>query len=198
MVRRSSLLGPSGSGKTTLLRCLIGLEWPDDGEFEVDRICVRADDGPIRTATRLRAIRLRCGIVFQQFHLFPHLDVVRNLTLGPVQVKGEAPEKAAQDALDLLDDVGLKDFASKRITKLSGGEQQRVAIARALAMEPEYLLYDEPTSSLDRRRALEVWKLMEKLAREGQTQVVVAHQEELTRAVPCRVVNMREGRIVDA
>ena len=192
------VLGPSGSGKTTLLRCIVGLERADSGEIEVDGICLRADDPPATRAARLRAVRAHCGMVFQQFHLFPHLDVLRNLTLAPMRVKGISAEDARRDALELLEGVGLRDFASTRITKLSGGEQQRVAIARALAMEPEYLLYDEPTSSLDRERAREVWKLMEKLAGDGQTQVVVTHQEELTRAIPCRVVNMRDGRVSGA
>ncbi len=189
------LLGPSGSGKTTLLRCVNGLERPDSGEIEVDGIVVRAADPLARRTAALRDIRLRCGFVFQQFHLFPHLTVMQNLVLAPQQVKGVAGEDARELARDLLGQLGLGASADKRITKLSGGEQQRVAIARALAMQPEYLLYDEPTSSLDGDRAREIWRLMSELAQKGQTQVIVTHQEELPRAIACRVVRIRDGRI---
>jgi ABC-type polar amino acid transport system ATPase subunit len=189
------LVGPSGSGKTTLLRCINGLERPDAGEIEVDGIQLNGDDSRRDRVAKLRAIRMRCGFIFQQFHLFPHLSVLQNLVLAPVHVRREVREQAHEHALDLLTQVGLREHADKRPSRLSGGEQQRVAIARALAMKPEYLLYDEPTSSLDLDRAREIWGIIKRLGEEGQTQVIVTHQEDLAQAIPCRMVRMRDGRI---
>jgi polar amino acid transport system ATP-binding protein len=143
----------------------------------------------------LREIRLRCGFVFQQFHLFPHLTVLHNLLLAPTRVKNLSRLAAEEIATNLLNQVGLENKATQRPGTLSGGEQQRVAIARALAMQPAYLLYDEPTSSLDRDRAREIWKIMRNLAQGGQTQIIVTHQEELVKEVPCRVLGMRDGKI---
>ena len=189
------LLGPSGSGKTTLLRCINGLEHFDGGEIEVDGIVVRADMPPHARLGRFRAIRQKCGYVFQQFNLFPHKTVLQNLMLAPRVVKGMDEDAARQIAGDLLELVGLSDKAGERPHRLSGGEQQRVAIARALAMHPDYLLYDEPTSSLDSARAREIWAMMRQLADAGQTQLIVTHQEELTQSIPCRVVRMSRGRV---
>jgi ABC-type polar amino acid transport system ATPase subunit len=189
------LLGPSGSGKTTLLRCINGLEHFDSGEVEVDGVVVRAGMTARERLSALRAIRQKCGYVFQQFNLFPHKTVLQNLMLAPCVVKGMPEEAARQIASDLLELVGLSEKASERPHRLSGGEQQRVAIARALAMHPEYLLYDEPTSSLDAARAREIWTMMRQLADAGQTQLIVTHQEELTRAIPCRVLRMNRGRL---
>ncbi|MCX7718857.1 MAG: amino acid ABC transporter ATP-binding protein [Candidatus Sumerlaeaceae bacterium] len=189
------LLGPSGSGKTTLLRCINGLEQFDGGEIEVDGILVRSDMPQRERLARFRAIRQKCGYVFQQFNLFPHKTVLQNLMLAPRVVKGLDEEAARQIAGDLLELVGLSEKAGERPHRLSGGEQQRVAIARALAMHPDYLLYDEPTSSLDAARAREIWAMMRQLADAGQTQLIVTHQEELTRSIPCRVVRMSHGRV---
>ncbi len=192
------LLGPSGSGKSTLLRCIVGFEQIDGGEIEVDGIVVSADLPACLQAERFHEIRLRCGLLFQQFHLFPHLTVLQNLTLAPIHVRKLPREQAEEQALALLEKLGLASKAYMRPGKLSGGEQQRVAIARALAMEPAYLLYDEPTSSLDLERAREIWKLMGDLAQQGQAQLVVTHQYELANQLPCRVVRIPEGRIREA
>lgn len=191
------LLGPSGSGKSTLLRCIIGLERIDSGEIEVDGIVLTPTLTAKEFDMRSHEIRLRCGLLFQQFHLFPHLTVLENLTLAPVLVRKMPRHEAEQMALSLLEKLGLQGKTHMRPGKLSGGEQQRVAIARALAMKPDYLLYDEPTSSLDLERAREIWALMSALAREGQAQLVVTHQYELAREVPCRVVRIAEGHIVE-
>lgn len=192
-----ALLGPSGSGKTTLLRCLNGLEKFDAGEVEVDGIILRVGERGRDYERRLREIRCRCGFVFQQYQLFPHKSVLENITMAPVNVKRIAREQAIREALALLEQVGLRDKAHQFPGRLSGGEQQRVAITRALALHPDYLLYDEPTSALDPARAYEVWGLMNRLRESGQTQVIVTHQEELTRHVECRVVRMSGGRIED-
>ncbi|MCX7625900.1 MAG: amino acid ABC transporter ATP-binding protein [Candidatus Sumerlaeaceae bacterium] len=190
------LLGPSGSGKSTLLRCIVGLEKINSGEIEVDGVVLSPDLTAKEYERRSHEIRLRCGLLFQQFHLFPHLTVLQNLTLAPIRVRGASREEAEQKAMALLHKLGLADKARMRPGKLSGGEQQRVAIARALAMRPDYLLYDEPTSSLDLDRAREIWRLMGDLARQGQAQLVVTHQYELANAVACRVVKISGGRIV--
>lgn len=188
------LLGPSGCGKTTLLRCLNGLEWPDSGEIEVDGIVLRPELPQDEKIRNVRAIRQKCGMVFQQFHLFPHYSVLENLTLAPVHVKNVGVAEARDIALRLLDQMGLASLADQKPSKLSGGEQQRVAIARALAMQPDYLLYDEPTSSLDSARAVEIWSIMRQLAKQGQTQVIVTHQQQLARELPCRVVQIEGGK----
>ncbi len=190
------LLGPSGSGKSTLLRCIVGFETIDTGQIEVDGIVVDHTMARKERERRFHEIRLRCGILFQQFHLFPHLTVLQNLTLAPIHVRQMSPEEARTEAMALLEKLGLASKAHMRPGKLSGGEQQRVAIARALAMKPDYLLYDEPTSSLDRERAFEIWQLMGNLAKEGQAQLVVTHQYELAEALPCRVVRISEGKIL--
>lgn len=190
-----ALLGPSGSGKTTLLRCLNGLERFDEGEVDIDGVTVRATDTESTRQARLTEVRRRCGFVFQQYHLFPHRSVLRNVTLAPMNVLGDSREAAESRAMELLAKVGLADKAGHRTARCSGGEQQRVAIARALAMRPDYLLYDEPTSALDPSRAQEMWGIMRTLAEAGQTQIVVTHQEELTQAVACRVVRMAGGRL---
>jgi len=190
------LLGHSGSGKSTLLRCLVGLTRFDDGEISVDGISLVAKMASEPRRRALADIRRRCGLVFQQYHLFPHLTVSQNLALAPLNVQGVARDVANERAARLLDTLGLADKGGARPHTLSGGEQQRVAVARALALEPEYLLYDEPTSALDPQRAREMWALMAKLAKEGQTQVIVTHQEQITGALPCRVIRMEAGRVI--
>lgn len=190
------LLGHSGSGKSTLLRCLVGLTRFDGGEISVDGISLAAGIAGESRRRALADIRRRCGLVFQQYHLFPHLTVLQNLALAPLNVQGVTRDVANERAAKLLEALGLADKGSARPHTLSGGEQQRVAVARALALEPDYLLYDEPTSALDPQRAREMWALMAKLAREGQTQVVVTHQEQITEALPCRVIRMEAGRVI--
>lgn len=185
-----AVLGASGSGKTTLLRCLVGLEWGDSGEVEVDGVRLDFARSQKSQINNLHQVRKRCGLVFQQFHLFPHKTVLQNLALAPRHVLQAKPAEAEARALALLRQVGLEAKANERPARLSGGEQQRVAIARALAMQPAYLLYDEPTSSLDRTRAREIWSIMRDLASSGQTQVIVTHQEELTQEIPCRILRL--------
>jgi ABC-type polar amino acid transport system ATPase subunit len=189
------VFGPSGSGKTTLLRCLVGLESFDSGSIGIDGVTVDPRTPKHERAGCFLRIRQACGFVFQQYLLFPHLSVLENLMLGPIHAKRMDRDEARRLSLDLLRQVGLADKADARPHRLSGGEQQRVAIARAQAMQPSYILYDEPTSSLDGQRAREIWGIMRRLSQTGQTQVVVTHQEELTRAMPCRVVRMNDGRL---
>jgi ABC-type polar amino acid transport system ATPase subunit len=192
-----ALLGPSGSGKTTLLRCLNGLERFTSGEVEVDNILLYPPGEDPQEQEKLAKIRLCCGFVFQQYHLFPHMSVLANVALAPIHVQGLPKAKAEGIALELLDRVGLGAKATSKPARLSGGEQQRVAIARALALQPKYLLYDEPTSALDPDRARDMWELMGRLAQDGQTQVIVTHQTELTTHIPCRVVRMKAGQILE-
>jgi polar amino acid transport system ATP-binding protein len=192
------VVGPSGGGKSTLLRCINGLETFQGGEIQVDEIICRA--GPIgRDEERgLRTLRRRVGMVFQQFHLFPHLSVLGNVMSGPLHVLGVPRDEAEANAKSLLGRVGLLDKAGARPEDLSGGQQQRVAIARALAMRPEAILFDEPTSALDPRMAGEVLKVIAELAAAGQTMVVVTHAMEFARRVASIVHVMQTGRIVES
>jgi polar amino acid transport system ATP-binding protein len=186
-----TIVGPSGSGKSTLLRCLNGLEVPDAGNVLVAGLPVRAG------APGIDAARARIGMVFQAFHLFPHLDVVGNLTLAPTLVHGETREDAETRAADLLARVGLSDKAHARPDELSGGQRQRVAIARALAMRPDAMLFDEPTSALDPETVGEVLRVMAEVARGGMTMVVVTHEMAFAREVSSRTVFMDAGRVVE-
>jgi polar amino acid transport system ATP-binding protein len=192
------VVGPSGGGKSTLLRCINGLETFQGGEIQLDEIVCRA--GPIgRDEERcLRTLRRRVGMVFQQFHLFPHLSVLGNVMSGPLHVLGVPRDEAEANARSLLGRVGLLDKAGARPDDLSGGQQQRVAIARALAMRPEAILFDEPTSALDPRMAGEVLKVIAELAAAGQTMVVVTHAMEFARRVASIVHVMQIGRIVES
>jgi len=185
------VIGPSGSGKSTLLRCLNGLETFQSGEVYVDGVPLH---GP---GVNLDAVRRELGMVFQQFHLFPHLTVLDNLTLAPVLVRRRPQRDAEEEALALLDKVGLRDKARAFPGELSGGQKQRVAIARALMMRPKAMLFDEPTSALDPEMVKEVLDVMRELAREGMTMVVVTHEMGFAREVGHRVVFMDEGRIVE-
>jgi ABC-type polar amino acid transport system ATPase subunit len=187
-----ALLGPSGSGKTTLLRSIVGLETFDAGELAVDNVLLQPGKN---SPAVLRDVRRRCGLVFQQYNLFPHKTVLQNLVLAPVHVHRVTRVDAEARGRALLEQVGLAHKAEQRPNKLSGGEQQRVAIARALATQPGYLLYDEPTSALDNVRAQEIWNIMRILAARGLTQVIVTHQEQLAEALQCRVVRMDAGRV---
>ena len=185
------VIGPSGSGKSTFLRCLNGLEEASAGQVWVH-------DTPVHDAhTDLNALRADIGMVFQRFNLFPHRSVLDNLTLAPTKVRGLTPAQARERALGLLAKVGLSDKAAAYPNQLSGGQQQRVAIARALAMQPQVMLFDEPTSALDPELVGEVLAVMQRLAEEGMTMVVVTHEMGFAREVASRVIFMDEGRLIE-
>lgn len=186
-----TVVGPSGSGKSTLLRCLNGLEVPDAGTVEV------AGRRVVAGSAGIDVVRARIGMVFQAFHLFPHLSVLGNLTLAPRVVAGAAAADAERRARDLLARVGLADRAEARPDELSGGQRQRVAIARALAMEPDVVLFDEPTSALDPETVGDVLAVMAELANAGTTMVVVTHEMGFARDASTRTVFMDGGRVVE-
>ncbi|TFW30871.1 amino acid ABC transporter ATP-binding protein [Massilia horti] len=183
--------GPSGSGKSTLIKTVNGLEPFQQGEIRVDGISVGA------AQTDLPALRSKIGMVFQNFELFPHLSVRRNLTLAQVKVLGRSEMEATERGLKYLDRVGLLAHQDKYPSQLSGGQQQRVAIARALAMDPIAMLFDEPTSALDPEMIGEVLDVMVGLAQEGMTMMVVTHEMGFARKVADRIVFMDQGRIVE-
>ncbi len=183
--------GPSGSGKSTLIKTANGLEPFQKGEIWVDGISVGAP------GTNLPKLRSRIGMVFQHFELFPHLSVMRNLTLAQVKVLGRSEQEAADRGKALLTRVGLAEHMHKFPGQLSGGQQQRVAIARALAMDPIAMLFDEPTSALDPEMVNEVLDVMVDLAKEGMTMMVVTHEMGFARKVADRVIFMDEGQIVE-
>ena len=196
-----AILGPSGSGKSTLLRCLGLLEPIDRGEvhFEGDRVGVRESGGrsiPL-PERQLAKQRIDIGMVFQRFNLFPHLTALGNVMIGLTQVLGVSEADARTAASTMLERVGLGQRASFFPSELSGGQQQRVAIARALVMRPKVMLFDEPTSALDPELVGEVLRVMEELAREGMTMIVVTHEIGFAREVAGRVVMMDEGRIIE-
>lgn len=186
------LIGPSGSGKSTLLRCLNRLEEASEGEIVVDGFTIT--DKKIN----INKVRENIGMVFQQFNLFSHLTVLKNITLAPLECKKMTPEEAEKTALSLLRRVGLEDKANAYPRQLSGGQQQRVAIARALAMNPDIMLFDEPTSALDPEMVGEVLEVMKELARDGMTMIVVTHEMGFARDVADRVVFMSDGVITEA
>jgi len=185
--------GPSGSGKSTLIKTVNGLEPFQEGEILVDGISVGDP------ATNLPKLRSRIGMVFQNFELFPHMSVIKNITLGQIKALGRTAEDARARALKYLDRVGLLAHKDKFPGQLSGGQQQRVAIARALAMDPLAMLFDEPTSALDPEMITEVLDVMVDLAQEGQgmTMIVVTHEMGFARKVADRVVFMDKGRIIE-
>jgi polar amino acid transport system ATP-binding protein len=191
------LFGRSGSGKSTLLRCINFLEEPTSGVVQVGDL--RMEVGPALRARRekIRQIRERCGMVFQELNLFPHLSVLENVIEAPCTVKGEPRERASKRAMVLLDRVGLVEKAKEYPIRLSGGQKQRVAIARALAMEPDIMLFDEPTSALDPELIGEVLSAMRDLARDGMTMVVVTHEMGFAREVANRMVFMHEGQLIE-
>src|SRR5690554_952486 len=182
------VIGPSGSGKSTLLRCLNYLETPTSGEIYLDgtRVDPRAN---------LRQVRQEMGMVFQNFNLFPHMKVIDNVTLAPQLVRSAKRNPAVDEGLQLLAKVGLADKAQSYPPELSGGPQQRVAIARALAMQPEVMLFDEPTSALDPEMIGEVLKVMQSLAEEGRTMIVVTHEMAFARDVSTQVLFLHQGVI---
>ena len=183
--------GPSGSGKSTLVRAVNRLEPIQQGRLIVDEQDVHAANAD------LNRLRTEVGFVFQQFNLYPHLSVLRNITLAPIKVRQLANAEAEQRAMALLERVGLADKRDAYPSQLSGGQQQRVAIARALAMQPKILLFDEPTSALDPEMIGEVLAVMQDLARDGMTMMVVTHEMGFAREVAHRVVFMDHGRIVE-
>ncbi len=183
------ICGPSGSGKSTLVRCVNRLEDVDQGEIVINGQDIKSQD--------INALRAEIGIVFQQFNLYPHLTVLKNITLAPIKVKKIAKDEAEATALRLLDRVGIGNQAHKFPVELSGGQQQRVAIARALAMKPQIMLFDEPTSALDPEMIGEVLDVMVTLAKEGMTMVVVTHEMGFAREVADRIIFMDHGQIVE-
>jgi len=186
------IMGPSGSGKSTFLRTFNALEDFQKGSISVDGITLSDD------LRHIDAIRREVGMVFQQFNLFPHLTVLQNLTLAPVLVRKLPKAEVQRRALDLLERVGIAEQAHKYPGQLSGGQQQRVAIARSLCMEPRILLFDEPTSALDPEMVQEVLEVMQALARDGMTMVVVTHEVRFARQVAHRVVLMDAGVVVES
>ncbi|MHA7876200.1 amino acid ABC transporter ATP-binding protein [Roseivivax sp.] len=196
------IAGRSGSGKSTLLRCIDHLETIEGGSILAcgELMGYRQDQGGKRVALSDRKVarqRRNMGMVFQSFNLFPHLDVMKNITVGPVKILGEAPAKAEEHARELLARVGLPDKADAFPSQLSGGQQQRVAIARALAMRPQVMLFDEPTSALDPEMISEVLEVMIDLSRQGMTMIVVTHEMGFARAAADRVLMMADGMIVE-
>jgi glutamine transport system ATP-binding protein len=191
------VFGRSGSGKSTMLRCINFLEEPTGGTIEVDGI--KIDVGPNLRARReaITQIRMRAGMVFQEFNLFPHLSVIENIIEGPMTVKDEDRGAAETRGLELLDKVGLADKRDEYPIRLSGGQKQRVAIARALAMEPRVMLFDEPTSALDPELIGGVLNVMRDLARDGMTMIVVTHEMGFAREVANRMVFMHEGELIE-
>lgn len=183
------VIGPSGSGKSTFLRCLNRLEEATSGTIVIDGVAL--DGNPAHIA----AIRREVGMVFQSFNLFPHMNVMDNVTCGAIHVKKTDPRKAREKALELLGRVGLLDKKDAYPGSLSGGQQQRVAIARALCMEPKIMLFDEPTSALDPEMVGEVLEVMRELAHEGMTMVIVTHEMAFAREVASRVLFMEEGKL---
>ena len=190
-----AIVGPSGGGKSTLLRCLNALETFDAGEIDIAGVTLRA--GTSGHGETLRALRTRVGMVFQQFHLFPHMTALANITLAPVVVRKLAPAAALARGQELLARVGLGDRGGAYPHELSGGQQQRVAIARALAQDPEVLLFDEPTSALDPEMRGEVMAVIRDLARGGMTMLVVTHEMQLATEIATRVWVIDRGGIAE-
>ena len=196
-----SIIGPSGSGKSTLLRCATFLETIDGGEIRyMGKRAAHTDkngQAVYVSHQELRQFRSYCGLVFQQFNLFPHYSILKNLTDAPIHVQHRSKEEAEQTAMELLGKMGIADKADAYPYQLSGGQQQRVAIARALAMKPEILFFDEPTSALDPELTGEVLKVIRQLADEHMTMVVVTHEMPFAKAVSNRVLFMDGGVIVE-
>ncbi|MGI6634370.1 MAG: amino acid ABC transporter ATP-binding protein [Christensenellales bacterium] len=185
------VIGPSGSGKSTFLRCLNRLEEPTGGQILFEGVDITAKHSDINR------IRRKMGMVFQQFNLFPHMTVLRNMTLAPVRLKVMSQKQAEEKAMGLLTRIGLKDKATQYPRALSGGQQQRIAILRALNMNPDIMLFDEPTSALDPEMVGEVLDLMRQLVNDGMTMVVVTHEMGFAREVGDRILFMDEGVIVE-
>ncbi|MEH6936854.1 amino acid ABC transporter ATP-binding protein [Bacillus sp. JJ664] len=186
-----AVIGPSGSGKSTFLRCMNLLESPTSGQIWMDNMEIT------NPKSNIMKIREDVGMVFQHFHLFPHMTVLENITYAPINVKGISKSKAEEIAKELLVKVGLIEKAGVYPPKLSGGQKQRVAIARALAMEPKVMLFDEPTSALDPEMVKEVLEVMKSLAHTGMTMVIVTHEMGFAKEVADRILFLDEGKLVE-
>lgn len=186
-----AIIGPSGSGKSTFLRCINQLETPTGGRIFIDEVEVT------NAKTNMMHVRQKIGMVFQHFHLFPHMTVRENITYAPIQVKGVFKQNAEKKAMELLTRVGLADKANTYSSRLSGGQKQRVAIARSLAMEPEVMLFDEPTSALDPEMVKEVLDVMKSLAHTGMTMAIVTHEMGFAKEVADRILFLDGGRLVE-
>ena len=185
------VIGPSGSGKSTFLRSLNLLEVPTEGEIYVDGHNILAKGADINIH------RQKMGMVFQHFNLFPHMTILRNMTIAPMKLLGKSREEAETLAMELLEKVGLADRDNSYPSQLSGGQKQRVAIVRALCMQPDVMLFDEPTSALDPEMVGEVLEVMKSLAHDGMTMIVVTHEMGFAREVGSRVIFMADGRIIE-
>lgn len=185
------VIGPSGSGKSTFLRCLNLLEEPTSGQIIFEQQTIN------QKGVNIDSIRTKLGMVFQNFNLFPHLTIMENITIGPIQIQQKSKDDAKKIALDLLDRMGLMDKAAAYPSSLSGGQKQRIAIARALAMQPDVMLFDEPTSALDPEMVGEVLHVMKNLAASGMTMVIVTHEMNFAREVGDRVLFIDEGKIIE-
>ncbi len=192
------VIGRSGSGKSTLLRCINFLEEPSFGTIEVDGLRVEASGRGKEHRQLVHDVRLKTGMVFQEFNLFPHMSVLENVLEGPVTVKGMNRAKAIELAEQNLDSVGLLFKKDEYPNRLSGGQKQRVAIARALTMEPKVMLFDEPTSALDPELIGEVLNVMKKVAKDGMTMLVVTHEMGFAREVADRVLVMADGEVIES
>ncbi|RDY23812.1 amino acid ABC transporter ATP-binding protein [Romboutsia maritimum] len=186
-----AILGPSGSGKSTLLRCINLLEQPNDGQI------IFNDENILNKKCDINVVRQNIGMVFQNFNLFPNMTVLENIIVAPTKVKKVKKQDAINDALNILDRVGLLDKQNAYPSQLSGGQKQRIAIARALAMKPDVMLFDEPTSALDPEMVKEVLDVMKELANEGMTMAVVTHEIGFAKEVANKVVFMDEGYILE-
>ena len=185
------VIGPSGSGKSTFLRCLNLLEEPTEGHVFFEGVDITDKH------TDIDKHRQKMGMVFQQFNLFPHMDIMKNLTIAPIKLQGKGQKEAEEEAMGLLERVGLADRAHAYPSQLSGGQKQRIAIVRALCMKPDVMLFDEPTSALDPEMVGEVLSVMRDLAREKMTMVVVTHEMGFAREVATRVMFMDEGHFME-
>ena len=185
------VIGPSGSGKSTFLRCLNLLELPTGGQILFDGVDITDKN------CNINLHRQKMGMVFQHFNLFPHMTILKNMTIAPMQLLHKSKEEAEKTALELLGRVGLADRANAYPSQLSGGQKQRVAIVRALAMQPEVMLFDEPTSALDPEMVGEVLEIMQELAKSGMTMVVVTHEMGFAREVADRVLFMADGKLLE-
>jgi len=186
-----AIIGPSGSGKSTFLRCMNLLEVPTSGKIYIDGVDITAPQ------TNIMRIRQNVGMVFQHFHLFPHMTVLKNVMYAPIKVKHLSQEEARREGLELLSKVGLAEKAEVYPSKLSGGQKQRVAIARSLAMKPEIMLFDEPTSALDPEMVKEVLEVMQDLTQTGITMAIVTHEMGFAREVADRILFLDQGRLAE-
>jgi polar amino acid transport system ATP-binding protein len=185
------VIGPSGSGKSTFLRCLNLLETPTSGTVTFEGVDIT------NPKVNINIHRQKMGMVFQHFNLFPHMTILKNMTIAPMQLLGKSKEEAVEKAMSLLARVGLDDRADAYPSQLSGGQKQRIAIVRALCMDPDVMLFDEPTSSLDPEMVGEVLDVMKQLAQEGMTMVVVTHEMGFAREVGTRILFLDEGKLVE-